>query len=136
MRVFDDKDVWLQKVNFVDINNVFVGYDMNQCCCEHADWFISSKPFNDSDKISLSSDELNDHIYSYTFDIDYMEYDDQDRRDDDGYRYYEEGGAVAFRLTSPNRPDLYLTLFNCHNGYYGHGFNFGIGEEDLESGCL
>ena len=28
-------------VNFVDENNTLIGYDMSQCCCEDADWFIS-----------------------------------------------------------------------------------------------
>lgn len=38
MKIFD-KD---GKVNFVDENNVIVGYDTNQHCSEHAGWFIAS----------------------------------------------------------------------------------------------
>ena len=37
MKIFDREG----KINFVDENNVFLGYDMGQCCCERADWYIS-----------------------------------------------------------------------------------------------
>ena len=30
-----------EKINFIDENNVFVGYDLGQNCCENASWFIS-----------------------------------------------------------------------------------------------
>ena len=39
MKVFDRDG----KVNFVDENNVILGYDMNQNCCEDADWFITPR---------------------------------------------------------------------------------------------
>lgn len=32
----------------------------------------------------------------------------------------DEGGIVVFRLLHPSKPPLYLHLYNCHNGYYGH----------------
>ena len=44
MKIFEGKESsWSDKVNFVDGNDVFVGYDLGQCCCENADWFISEK---------------------------------------------------------------------------------------------
>ena len=36
MKIFEDNI----KVNFVDENNVFVGYDMRQSCCEQAGYFF------------------------------------------------------------------------------------------------
>lgn len=121
MIIFDSNvdRFWGHRVNFVDDNNVFVGYDMDQSCCEYASWYISDDPV-----FTLEGDEKPEPtarvLESYVFDRDYMEDHDDGRLD--------EGGAVSFRLVSEGRPDLFLFLFNIHNGYYGHGFSFGIDE--------
>ena len=39
MKVFDRDG----KINFVDKNNVVLGYDMNQDCCENANWFKNKR---------------------------------------------------------------------------------------------
>lgn len=45
MKIFTKENSnWDSKVNFVDENNVVLGYDLSQDCCEHADWFIADKP--------------------------------------------------------------------------------------------
>ena len=120
MKVFDSKQGWGTKVNFVDENDVFVGYDMGQDCCEWADWFIENSPT----KWSYDFDEKNLNqprdLDDYRFDPDYFEYGQGD---------LDEGGMVVFRLVSKERPDRYLHIFNCHNGYYSHGFAFGKGNE-------
>lgn len=36
---------------------------------------------------------------------------------------YDDGAAVQFRITNGDK-EKYITLFNCHNGYYGRGFEF------------
>lgn len=41
------------KINFVDENNVLLGYDMSQDCCEHADWFILDTIYSDKDSALL-----------------------------------------------------------------------------------
>ena len=43
MKIFNklEKNGWGRKVNFVDENNVVLGYDMSQDCCERAGWFIA-----------------------------------------------------------------------------------------------
>ena len=46
MKTFEGKhkkEDWGSKHNFVDENNVFVGFDADQSCCENADWFVSDK---------------------------------------------------------------------------------------------
>jgi len=48
MKVFDKGG----KVNFVDKNNVLVGYDMNSSCCEEFGWYIR-------DEITLTLPESN-----------------------------------------------------------------------------
>jgi hypothetical protein len=113
------------KINFVDENNVFVGYDMGQCCCENADWFVSK---NIPEKI-IDSIEINFH--NFVFDIDFFE---EGVISEDNV---DNGGSVLFRLVSKDKTDdAYLCLYNCHNGYYGHGFDMEIGGQSLRSGCL
>ena len=105
MKVFEEFE---NKVNFVDDNDVYVGYDLGQDWCEHAGWFIQDKIEKDTETNSLFCD-----LTKYIFDKDFYE----EIQDGDG------GGTAIFKLTAPNnKPDLYLHLFNVHNGYYGHGF--------------
>ena len=128
MKIFEKSDSsWSDKVNFVDENDVFVGYDMGQDCCEHADWFITDKitPYNyDNDDDSKDTPD----VEGYNFDKDFFE--DVESSD------LDEGSMVAFKLVADNKPDLYLHLFNCHNGYYGHGFEVKHGGETVKEGCL
>lgn len=102
-------DSWGNKVNFVDQNNTVVGYDLSQDCCEHAGWYISESRHTDTnDKRAVPN------VDDYAFDRDFFE---QVEGAD-----VEEGGMVRFRLIAAGKPDLYLHIFNSHNGYYGHGF--------------
>ncbi len=114
------------KVNFIDENDVFVGYDLSQSCCEYADWFLTDKKnlpkdfsFYDSEK-NKSLD-----VSGYNFDTDYFE---------DGTT--DEGGYVAFRLKKKNSKNIYLYLFNMHNGYYSHGFTAKVGGQVWQAGHI
>ena len=128
MKIFkDEESSWSSKVNFVDDNDVFVGYDLSQCCCEDANWFIADKlmPY----KYDESCQSLPDiDVSDYAFDREYFE--SVESQDLDG------GGQVAFRLVSDGKPDLYLQIFNAHNGYYGHGFKVKHGGETVKEGYL
>ena len=123
MKIFD-KD---GKYNFVDENNVFVGYDNGQSCCENAGWFIST---------SVGGKEIDEQkidFENYTFDVDFfVEVDDAIF---DNRFYFDAGGCVAFRIVD-NENELFLHLYNCHNGYYGHGFKMNNGEKEIHYGCL
>jgi hypothetical protein len=124
MRMFHVED----KVNFVDDHNVFVGYDMGQSCCESANWLIAKEIAEDCEKAEgceFSENELS----PYSFDKEFFEKHVMDS-DLDG------GDSVAFKLVAENLPDLYLTLWNCHNGYYSHGFEAKIGGVIWEEGYL
>jgi hypothetical protein len=61
-------------------------------------------------------------VADYRFDPDYFE-DVIPARSKYGSNVLDEGGMVRFRLVAEGKPDLYLHLFNSHNGYYSHGFN-------------
>lgn len=38
---------------------------------------------------------------------------------------YAEGEAVQFSIVK-GEARKYITLYNCHNGYYGKGFTFAV----------
>ena len=134
MRVFN-KD---GKVNFVDVTNVFVGYDMRQDCCEYADWFIDVKinyriPENDSDMESHIDDHnlelVNKTFKDFVFDTGFFNgYEDEEN----------ETYIVIFKMHHKVKLEeiIYLHLFNCHNGYYKHGFEFKDDDCIIRDGAL
>jgi len=109
MKVFENFD---DKVNFVDENNIFLGYDLEQDCCEHAGWFISNKP--------RKSIQRNKEFDLTNFRFDKKFFKSVKFKDDDEDK---EGGMVIFKITDGEK-ELFIHLFNVHNGYYAHGFEF------------
>lgn len=138
MRIFNKNKEWGgEKINFVDDNNVLVGYDMGQSCCEHADWFINDTV---SDKLVDREDIEGDIIMegwsfdtSYFKEVDYLE--SEYSTPEYSHNKLDDGGMVIFRLVNGDQ-EKFLHLFNCHNGYYGHGFEFQDGDDTIQSGVL
>ncbi len=115
------------KTNFVDENNVLVGFDTMQDCCEHARWWISESLFY-FDDIEGAQDY---DVAPYRFDPSAAE----------EHKPNEEPGGdvdawIAFKMVAANRPNLYLHLANSHNGYYSHGFNVDVGGKTIWQGSL
>jgi len=119
-RIWNDTELFPNKVNFIDSNNVILGYDLYQNCCEDAFWTISENK-DGSDPIYGSGKFEGEEIalWSYVFDPDFYERDDDESR---------EQYVAIFKLVdwtiAKKRPDLYIRLENHHNGYYSHGFTF------------
>lgn len=121
MRIFDRDG----KTNFVDDNNVFVGFDNYQCCCEDFGHLVTKSP----PKSEHPDDEVSgDDFPGYQFNTEFFE--------ENGFDDLYEGGSVCFKLEKDGEPDLYLTLFNIHNGYYSHGFTMTAGGVELHSDYL
>ena len=124
MIIADHNQGWESKVNFVDENGVYVGYDLAQDCCEDTGWFIS-KSCDEIYEYSKSLGLDKPVVDGYNFDINFFK--DIESKD------LDEGGQVCFRLTHKDKPELFLHLYNSHNGYYSHGFETnvkGIGEDN------
>lgn len=124
---------WEAKINFVDENNVFVGYDYSDRCCENFGWFLSLK-INDScssidDQIATDDSLVNTLLEGWVFDPTFFE----EKKTGD-FAYSEEGLAI-FRMTKGVHV-MYLHLYNVHNGYYSHGFVFSKDGEIIHTGCL
>ena len=107
MKIFEVND----SVNFVDENNVLVGYETDQHCCEDAGWFLAHQPTeysrDDVDSVDVKPED-------YTFEPHYV----QERSGGD----LNDGTMMIFKLVHPTKSDLFLHIYNAHNGYYGHGF--------------
>jgi len=114
------------KVNFVDVNNVFVGYDEGQSCCEDAGWFIADTITNyayDMEEMLTPRE-----IEPYSFDKEFFKYGDSSDLD--------SGAMVIFRLVADDLPDMFLHVYNAHNGYYSHGFVFKDGDTVIQEDYL
>lgn len=125
MKVFDRDG----KLNFVDINNVVVGFDNEGQCCEHFGYYYV---YDERQKHNVQYDGsdyiTDDMLADYNFDPSYCkEINDE----------YGEEMVVQFRLTSClMHSDIYLRLYNHHNGYYSHGFNMDVGGITEHSGRI
>lgn len=116
---------WSKKHNFVDRNNVLVGFDTDQQCCECATSFYAATcPAPESDAIQMSDEDLE----PYVFDPDFFA--------DPGSDDFDGGGAVGFRLVADGKPDVFLILKNAHNGYYSHGFDMTRDGKPIREGSI
>ena len=113
MLIFEKTLSGHERVNFIDRNNRFVGFDMESQCCENYGWVISETE-SDTPWNLESIPNAAERVLTYVFNTDFG---DKGIKDGDGY--------VVFQLISAREPNLYLYLFNDHNGYYSHGFEFG-----------
>ena len=110
MKIFDRYG----KVNFVDDNNVMLGYDTNQQCCESAGWFVADKPKNVIEEPLYNASDA--ALYGFQFDPTFFQ--EMEIPISCG-----EGGIAIFKIVNEHR-EIYLHLYNQHNGYYSHGFEF------------
>lgn len=102
------------KVNFIDVNDAFVGFDFQSCCCEDFGYYMAPAvvPFEDA---SVTDDDaiLNGFVFDTSCEPVQEESGD-----------YDSGECVAFRLVHQTSGDvIYLHLYTAHNGYYGHGWS-------------
>jgi len=120
MKIFDDGG----KINFVDQNDVYVGYDMCSNCCENYGWFIADEP---TLEIKDLGDEQAQNWDEWYFDIRYFLMDTPEN--------FDSGGMAIFRITN-GKDCKYIHLYNDHNGYYAHGFKFGEKNITFHDGSL
>lgn len=113
------------KINFIDSNDVFVGFDNMQSCCEDFGYCITEgQPAESSEDCQESA--LN--LEGYVFDTDFF--------NESSFDGDSESATAIFKLVQQGLPDLYLTLYNSHNGYYSHGFDATVGGEHWQEGRL
>lgn len=122
MKCFNNKHPWPTKVNYVDKNNKVLGFDVNGQCCESFGHGVFDRiPTNLSR--SIEDANISDYVFADEDPKEFNAYSDNSSND--------AGGCLAFRLIAEHKPDLYIVIWNYHNGYYRHGWDFN-GKE----GCL
>jgi len=119
------EDRFCQKLNFVDENNVVLGYDYMEDCSEEFGWFIAdtlvAEDVDTSEEYKLDFDISNYHFNAHFF-ATIQEQGDW-------------GGTAVFQITDGVNKK-YLHIFNYHNGYYAHGFEFTRGDWKIQEGSL
>lgn len=115
------------KLNFVDTNNVVVGFDSYQSCCENWGWYITSKEPTD-ETLDTNNSWAEKDLSRYNFDPTYFNSLNPKKN--------REAAAAVFKLVSNSDKDMYLVLYNCHNGYYSHGFTCNVDGIQIQSGSL
>ena len=127
------KDPWGHSINFVDENNVLVGFEAYQSCCESWGWRIEDdkgEPIEEplgGGRLRMETD-----LSDYRFVADRM----PELREQTPVIEDDCGGELYFRLVADKKRDRYLVLYNYHSGYYAHGFTFKDGDKILEEGAL
>ncbi len=107
-------------INFIDENDIFIGFDLRTQCCEDFGWFIKdNESVDDLIQQAESSNKSCEEDYSgWLFDLNYFKSDSFDTGT------ITSADAVVFRLKKENK-SKYLFLFNIGNGMYAHDFFFG-----------
>ena len=119
MKRIDTRHSW----NWVDENNRMVGFaNGDQCCEDYGYTFVS-----DEDKELDLDDKLED--YSFTGLVGGASYTPEDYDQDDC-------NTESFEMTSKDGSRAWLVLWNHHNGYYSHSFEFKNGDETILDGDL
>jgi hypothetical protein len=114
MRIFNQENSLDGRINFVDENNVFVGFAFSHQCCETFGYvFIDEFPKDHINYTEFTSISFNEE--DFYFDTHFFKFLDWDELDN--------GRAIAFRLVNNAGDEVFLLLFNCHNGWYSHGFD-------------
>ena len=111
-----NKEVWTGKRNWIDQNDIVVGYDEDRQCCEDFGWGV----YNAETKERLQDDPagLLYHFGDADTDVDF----DNALTDLDGD---SNNDIIHIELLPDDgkSPKLILEFYNCHNGYYHHDFS-------------
>lgn len=118
MRVFEADG----KINFVDEQNVVVGFSNERSCCERFGWGLS-----DPGAPALPAEEPDGRDFpGWMFDPTYFK---------KGVPANYDGWYVIFRLVNGDQ-ERFLSLYNHHNGYYSHGFEMSVGGVVAQRGAI
>ena len=131
MRYFSTGD-FADRVNFVDNNNVFVGYDFHGQCCEEFGWIITDVDHFDSvDEYENARSIKREDIEGwdeYHFDTNYCYVNENLYNSTDSSNIF---AIVIFRMVCFGRDNLYLVFHNYQNGFYSHGFEMKDADENV-----
>ena len=97
------------KVNYVDDNNLFAGFDMECSCCEDPQHYI---------------EDANGNRVEVNLGYNYLEFTGELPEEDDCNMF--DTCTARIPLRDRNTGETYHLVFsNCHNGWYSHEYEFG-----------
>lgn len=104
------------KINLDNGKEIFLGIGNEQSCCENWGYYITH---DDSDNLdSFQGAEI-------------LNYDDLKKSLNYGHKYKDgldewecDGGGTMYVNIETTKGQLQLTVYNSHNGYYGHSVVF------------
>lgn len=114
-----------ERMNWVDSNNVFVGFYNEQDCCEEWGGGYWSSLDKDAVRVDVNEDN-NDYVFDTSFYIENFAWEED---------YDRDVNRAAFKLTNGVN-DIFLVIWNEHNGYYAHGFEFCNGDTVIVKGSV
>ena len=117
IKFFHNNNKRISKWNWIDSNNNFVGYDKDRSCCESFGYIwidLENKEILNQDEILRDNNFLWD-VNAIILNSDFDFIDDEHLSKE----YLEDGGMKAFKIIDK---EIYLVLYNSHNGYYCHGW--------------
>lgn len=125
---------WGSKINFADENNVLVGFDYYENCCEDFGWFVCNTVNPDGGKDSIvdcdtTNAVIDKELEGWVFDKHFFE---EIKLKNEKFNEYN---LAVFRIMKEGQ-ERYLHLYNGHNGYYSHGFEFVVDGKINKKGCL
>lgn len=133
MKVFQSSnDKTGYKINFVDMLNRFVGFDFSSKCCEEFGYAITKtcpKTFQEMKEMEQIPD---DSISEYVFDISF----EHSPKDDSNDEFGDSANCATFKAVDEKLNEIYITIWNSHNGYYSHGFEFRDGKKLIREDFL
>ena len=130
MRVFESGEGCFScKLNIVDDNNVFVGFDYSSYCCESFGYKITKAEPASWEKLEEMDPIEELDFPGFNFDTTYKAEFCEDGR-------WSEGNSVTFKAVNDAGEALFISLMNSHNGYYSHGFDMKVGEKVVFEGSL
>lgn len=114
IRTITGKHLPAWKHNWIDQNNVVVGYSDGQQCCERFGWGVY-----DPETRKEVSDDPDDLPYHFGEECDYDKFNKEDADE------CEDINQVELLPDDGVSRILVLEFYNCHNGYYYHDFSIG-----------
>lgn len=118
------------KFNWIDDNNVLLGFEDSQQCCERYGYLYHTSLEDPTSVVPLADAELDEFNFDPFFHACGIFSSCSTKEFD-----YPQTFTVKL-LNKEEAASLYLTIYNSHNGYYTHGFSFDNGKTTIHKGEL
>ena len=133
IKFFKDRNRSEDRINWVDSNNVFLGFENQGQCCSDTGFIYLDSLNEDKKPIDIEFTDNNNFFFDPNFYLPYKKEDfnlkkiiksidpNFDKNIERG-EWYDFYGAI-FKIINGSK-EIYLLIYAYQNGYYAHGFKF------------